>query len=264
MLCATPRSGAPADRAARRRARRRHGRPLGQTSPRPDLDSNYYSSCRLPALPMRSGRSARGAAGMSSITPQGDEAPERAGLPDPQRRGQWVWRNSLLAGYPFTELPPAAVRTLFPRAKTVFRRQVPPDPVPILKNPSFDLITRAAFIAQVPAEPKQSTTRRDARRIGHFVGPLRSAVRPRTTTAPALRPGHKLRAVRCAAPGRCQTEKRERRSRCRRPGCRIFRPTQRPATTAPPAAISFNHDPSQQPQARSRRISTGCPSQSLA
>ena len=100
----------------------------------------------------------------------------------------------LSVGFHSTELLPIAAWTLSPRAKMVFRRHVPPAQVPALKNSAFDLMTRSAFIAQVPAEPKQSTTRRDARRTGKSVGPLRPAVRLKTTTAPTLGPGHKLGA----------------------------------------------------------------------
>ena len=81
---------------------------------------------------------------------------------------------------------------MFPSAKMVFRRHVPPAQVSELKNSAFDLMTRSSFITQVPAEPKQSTTHRNARRIGKSVRPLRSAVRPKTTTTPASGPGYKL------------------------------------------------------------------------
>ena len=88
-----------------------------------------------------------------------------------------------------------AAWTLSPRAKMVFRRHVPPAHVPVLKNSAFDLMTRSAFVAQVPAEPKQSTTHRDARRIAKPVRPLRSAVRPKTATTPTSGPGHKLSTI---------------------------------------------------------------------
>ena len=45
-----------------------------------------------------------------------------------------------------------AAWTLSPRAETVLRRHVPPAQVPVLKNSAFDLMTRSAFIAQVPAD----------------------------------------------------------------------------------------------------------------
>ena len=64
----------------------------------------------------------------------------------------------VLAGFYSIELLPMAAWTLSPRAKLVFRRHVPPAHVPVLKNSAFDLMTRSAFIAQLPAEPKQSTT----------------------------------------------------------------------------------------------------------
>ena len=99
------------------------------------------------------------------------------------------------AEYPSTELLPMAARAVSRHAKTVFRRHVPPAPVPILKNPAFDLITRTALIVQMAAEPKRSSARREARRIGHFVRPLRSAVRSKSTTAPGLRPEHKVADV---------------------------------------------------------------------
>ena len=94
-----------------------------------------------------------------------------------------------------------AAWTLSPRAKMVFRRHVPPAHVPVLKNSAFDLMTRSAFVAQVPAEPRQFTTHRDARRIAKPVRPLRSTVRPKTVTAPTSGPGHKLGADKGAAPG---------------------------------------------------------------
>ena len=89
-----------------------------------------------------------------------------------------------------------AASTMSPRAKMVFRRHVPPAQVSELKNSAVDLMTRSAFIAQVPAEPKQSTTHRNARRIGKSVRPLRSTVRPKTVTTPTSGPGHKLDADR--------------------------------------------------------------------
>ena len=49
------------------------------------------------------------------------------------------------------------------------RRHVPPAQVPVLRNSAFDLMTRSAFISQVPTEPKRPTARRDARRIEPFV-----------------------------------------------------------------------------------------------
>ena len=52
----------------------------------------------------------------------------------------------------------------------VFLRHMPPAQVPVLKNFAFDLMPRSAFIAQVPAEPKRSTTHRDARRSGNPSG----------------------------------------------------------------------------------------------
>ena len=71
-----------------------------------------------------------------------------------------------------------------------------PEPCAGLKNSAFDLMTRSAFIAQVPAEPMQSTTHRDAQKIGKSVTPLRSAVRPKTTTTPTSGPGYKVSTVR--------------------------------------------------------------------
>ena len=109
-----------------------------------------------------------------------------------------------------------------PRAEMAFRRHVPPAQVPVLKNSAFDLMTRSAFIPRAPVEPKQSTNRRDARRTGKSVRPLRPAARPKTSTAPTLGPGHKLSADRGAAPGRHGTRKQVRPRRCRRP-CRVRR-----------------------------------------
>ena len=88
----------------------------------------------------------------------------------------------------------------------VFRRHVPLAQVPVSKNSAFDLMTRSAFIAQVLAEPMQSTTHRDAQRIGKSVTPLRSAVRPKTTTTPTSGPGGKLGAIPGAALGRLDLE----------------------------------------------------------
>lgn len=58
-------------------------------------------------------------------------------------------------------------------------------------------------------EPEQSAIRSKARRIGRSVRPLRSAMRPQTTTAPASRPGHKVGTVTCAALGRRRRRKPE-------------------------------------------------------
>ena len=43
-----------------------------------------------------------------------------------------------------------------PHAETMFLRHMPPAEVRILKKSTFDLMTRSAFIAWAPAEPKQS------------------------------------------------------------------------------------------------------------
>ena len=88
-----------------------------------------------------------------------------------------------------------AAWTLSPRFGMVSCRQVPPAHVPALKNSAFDLMTWSAFIPWAPAEPEQPKSRRDARRTEKSVRPLRSAERPKTATAPALRPGHKVEAV---------------------------------------------------------------------
>ena len=77
----------------------------------------------------------------------------------------------------------------------VFRRHLPPAQVSELKNSAFDLMTRSSFVSQVSAEPKQSTTHRNARRLGKSVRLLRSAVRPKTTTTPTSGPGHKLSTI---------------------------------------------------------------------
>ena len=98
--------------------------------------------------------------------------------------------------------------TLFPRANTACRRHVPPATVPKLNSPTFDLMTRSAFVPQESAEPKQITNRPDARRIGKSVGPSRSAVRPKATTTPALRPEHKMGTIGGATPDHRQTRKR--------------------------------------------------------
>ena len=47
-----------------------------------------------------------------------------------QHVGQWVWRNSLSAGYRSTALLPMAARLSSPHAEMVFRRHAPPAPVP--------------------------------------------------------------------------------------------------------------------------------------
>lgn len=84
----------------------------------------------------------------------------------------------------------------------VYRRHAPPTHVAILKIPASELMTRSALIAPAPAEPEYRSIHRDARRLGKEAGPLRSTVRPYTATTPALRPAHKVRAVRGNAAGR--------------------------------------------------------------
>ena len=139
---------------------------------------------------------------------------------------------------------------------TVFRRHVPPAQVPLLKNSAFDLMTRPAFIPRVPAERKQFRNRRDARRTGNFVRPLRSVARPRTTTAPALGPGHKLGGIR-EAPRLAVVKHRN--------GCvgdvdgdptvRSSMPPYHPPPTVSRGAMAFSHGASRQLQARSRNAS---------
>ena len=138
--------------------------------------------------------------GLSPVTHAGDYSDvvvvdaEGRRIPDRNQHvpGQWVWDNSLSARYLCTELLPMAASQLSPRTEMVYRRHAPPAHVPELRNSAFDLMTRSPFIAQVPAEPKQSTTQRNARRIGKSVRPMRSAVTPKTTTTPASGPGYKL------------------------------------------------------------------------
>jgi len=101
-----------------------------------------------------------------------------------------------------SQLLPMAASTLSPCAELVFPRQVPRAQVAVSKNSAFDLMTQSAFIARAPAELKQLTIHRDARNLRKSVGPLRSAVRPKTTTTPASGPGHKVRAVSDAATSR--------------------------------------------------------------
>ncbi len=78
--------------------------------------------------------------GPSRITPLGP-TPGRVRPRDPQWRGQWVWRNSLSAGYRSTALLPVAARPSSPRAEMAFQRHTPPAPVPVLKISGFDLMT---------------------------------------------------------------------------------------------------------------------------
>ena len=143
-----------------------------------------------------------------------------------------------------------------------FRRHVSPAQVPALKNPAFDLITRAALIAQVPAEPKQSTTRRDGGRIGHFVRPLRSAARPKITVAPALRPGHKVGKIRALRHAVRQSRAMHPTSRRTAVSCSRTRTTTASNSTATPtpddAIDGAHHDRDQEartyrPQGRRRR-----------
>ena len=95
-----------------------------------------------------------------------------------------------------------AVQILPWRGKIVARRHVPPARVSLLKNCAFELMTRAASIARALVASEQPAILRDARRIKPFIGTSRSAVRPRTTTVPALWPGHKMGAVPHAPRGR--------------------------------------------------------------
>ena len=115
------------------------------------------------------------------------------------------------AGFHSTELLPMPASKLSPRTEMVFQRHVPPAHVSELKNSAFDLMTRSPFVAQVPAETRQFTTHRDARRIAKPVRPLRSAVRPKTVTTPTSGPGDKLATALGAAPGHHGTVKRVRR-----------------------------------------------------
>lgn len=98
--------------------------------------------------------------------------------------GQWVWGNTRPARYFCTKLLPMAARILSPCAEMVFRCQMLPAQVPVLKNSRFDLMTRFAFIPRTSAEPKQSTNRRDDRRTGKSVRPLGPAARPKTSNLP--------------------------------------------------------------------------------
>ena len=131
---------------------------------------------------------------------------ERAGC------GQWVWGNSLSAGFPCTESLPMPASTLSLCFEMVFRRHVPPAQVPVLKTSTFDLMTRFTLIAKAPAEP---SNRRSVETPGRSGKPSdrRNSLKPKMTTAPASGPGHKLSAVLGAAPGRRQARKRVRRSR---------------------------------------------------
>lgn len=88
-------------------------------------------------------------------------------------------------------------------------------PGPGVEKFCIRLMTRAALVPRAPAAPEQPAIHRDARRTGKPVGPLRSAARSRTTTAPVLRPGHKQGAVPGAAHGARQTRKRVLRRRRR-------------------------------------------------
>ena len=72
-------------------------------------------------------------------------------------------------------------------------RHMPPAKVPVLKNAAFDLMTRSGFTARAPAEPEHWTIHQDTRWIGKTARPLRSTVRPKNATAPALGPGHEVR-----------------------------------------------------------------------
>ena len=101
-----------------------------------------------------------------------------------------------------TELLPVAAQASSWHAKMAVRRHVPPAHVSLLNNLAFELMTWAESIEPAPAAPKQPAICRDARSIRPFVGRSRSAVRPRTTTVPALRPGHKVEAVPGVSVGR--------------------------------------------------------------
>ena len=102
--------------------------------------------------------------------------------------------------------------TLYQRFETVICRQVQTAQVPALKKSAFELMTRLAFIARAPTEPEQPAIRRDSPWTGLSDRQLRSAERPQTAIAPALRPGHKERAVRGATPSCQQLRNRVHRS----------------------------------------------------
>ncbi len=71
------------------------------------------------------------------------------------------------AGYFCMELLPMAVWTLSRRAGMVLRRQMPLTQVRLLKNSTFDLMTRSVFIASAPAVLEQSTPCRDTTKTGN-------------------------------------------------------------------------------------------------
>ena len=120
-----------------------------------------------------------------------------------------------------------------PPARMAFRRHVPPVHDSKLKNCAFGLMTLAASIARAPAALNQPAIYRNARRIRDFVAPLRSAVRLRTTTAPALRPGHKVGAVVCPLRGRRISNHQPSPTEIRIPSLTVAPPTSFTATRAP-------------------------------
>jgi len=130
----------------------------------------------------------RSAVALSSHPPQRAGAPELVDL--------WFGTISCRAGAPALSCCPCRPEHRPSAPKMVFPRHVPPAQVPVLRNSVFDWVTRSAFITPASAGPETSTTSRDDRRTGKSVGPLRSAVRPRTTTTSALGPGDKLRRAR--------------------------------------------------------------------
>lgn len=99
-------------------------------------------------------------------------------------------------------------------SETMPRRHAPPVRIPVLKIRAFELMTRLAFITQPSAVSERAAIHPSAKEIGEIVEPFRSAARPNATTAPALRPGHKVEtnSVPCPAAVKfgCEPRRRDR------------------------------------------------------